>query len=137
MKSKKFQDNGMCGLVPESGAIFMSDCTTLEECFERRLFGLPSTYADFVREVKAGMILFLFEYENRKLYGVFEASCDGGMNIVPNAFGSSGRTYPAQVLVFVFKINKILRSFMQCSCNGRNGFHERMDIISCAPILVI
>lgn len=112
MKSRKFQDNEMCGLIPESGAIFLSNSSTLEECFERRLFGLPSTYADFVREVKAGMILFLFEYENRKLYGVFEASCDGGMNIVPNAFGSSGRTYPAQVLVFIFKIK-----FFVVSCN--------------------
>ena len=104
MKSKNFQDNEISGLVPEAGAIFMSNCATLEECFERKLFGLPSSYADFVGEVKAGMILFLFEYENRKLYGVFVASSDGEMNIVPDAYSFTGKKFPAQVLVFIFKI---------------------------------
>ncbi|KAJ7948956.1 DCD (Development and Cell Death) domain-like protein [Quillaja saponaria] len=43
------------------------------------------------------MILFLFEYEKRKLYGVFEAISDGDINIDPHAYASSGRQYPAQV----------------------------------------
>ncbi|KAF3436941.1 hypothetical protein FNV43_RR19694 [Rhamnella rubrinervis] len=115
MKSKNFQDDEISGLVPEAGAIFMSNCATLEECFERKLFGLPSSYADFVREVKTGMILFLFEYENRKLYGVFEASSDGEMNIVPHAFSSTGKKFPAQVR---------FKTIWQCHPLNENEFYD-------------
>ncbi|GMH26040.1 hypothetical protein Nepgr_027883 [Nepenthes gracilis] len=51
----------------------------------------------FVKQVKAGMILFLFEYEKRELYGVYQACTDGAMNQSPNAFSSSKKKFPAQV----------------------------------------
>lgn len=57
------------GRLPKYGAIFMSNRSTIEECFERKLFGLPASLTNFVRGVKVGMLLFLFEYEKRKLYG--------------------------------------------------------------------
>ncbi|KAI3988621.1 hypothetical protein MKX01_026985 [Papaver californicum] len=79
------------------GAIFMCNRRTKQECFERSLFGLPSSQAHFVNKIKYGMVLFLFEYEERKLYGVFRADSDGAMNIKPNAFRSSGKQFPAQV----------------------------------------
>ncbi|KAI3893223.1 hypothetical protein MKW92_043078 [Papaver armeniacum] len=82
---------------PLFGAIFMSNRRTKQECFERSLFGLPSSQAHFVNKIKCGMVLFLFEYEERKLYGVFRANSDGAMNIKPNAFKSSGKQFPAQV----------------------------------------
>ncbi|KAF3622695.1 hypothetical protein T459_06347 [Capsicum annuum] len=53
--------------------------------------------ANFVKEVKKGMILFLFEFEKRQLFGVYWAISDGGMNIVPHAFSSSGKQFCAQV----------------------------------------
>lgn len=84
---------------PYCGAIFMSNRMTIEECFEKKLFGLPYVQSDFVRGVKKGMILFLFEYEERKLYGVFEATSDGKMNINPEAYTSSGKRFPAQVIL--------------------------------------
>ncbi|XP_008805984.2 uncharacterized protein LOC103718793 isoform X1 [Phoenix dactylifera] len=80
------------------GAIFMCNRLTKKECLERKLFGLPSRQAGFLKNVKAGMLLFLFEHEERKLYGVFEATSDGALNIMPNAFLSSGKSYPAQIL---------------------------------------
>ncbi|KAK7362515.1 hypothetical protein VNO77_04631 [Canavalia gladiata] len=89
--------NNADGKDPDFGAIFMSNSGTKRECFRMRLFGLPSTEIQFVEQVKAGMILFLFEYEKRQLHGVFEASCDGAINIVPNAFVSLGKQFPAQV----------------------------------------
>ncbi|MQM12864.1 hypothetical protein Taro_045779, partial [Colocasia esculenta] len=46
-----------------------------------------------------GMLLFLFEYEERKLYGVFEATSDGAMDIVPMAFSSLGKLFSAQIQV--------------------------------------
>ncbi|XP_021282870.1 uncharacterized protein LOC110415521 [Herrania umbratica] len=85
------------GKFPEFGAIFMSNASTRVECFERKLFGLPMSSADFVKGVKVGMILFLFEYEKRELHGVFKATSDGELNIIPHAYSSSGKKYPAQV----------------------------------------
>ncbi|KAE9585033.1 hypothetical protein Lal_00017837 [Lupinus albus] len=87
------------GHFPQCGAIFMSNRTTLKECFEKRLFGLPVSLSGFVTRVKEGMVLFLFEFQKRELYGVFEAISDGGMLIIPQAYVSSGRWFPAQVKI--------------------------------------
>ncbi|KAJ0975861.1 hypothetical protein J5N97_017826 [Dioscorea zingiberensis] len=91
------------------GAIFMSNRATKKECMKRGLFGLPHSQASFVNKLKAGMLLFLFEHEQRKLFGVFEATSDGAMNIIPNAFRSSGTPFPAQVsrLLQLFSSKKI------------------------------
>ncbi|GAB4836646.1 hypothetical protein Ancab_001558 [Ancistrocladus abbreviatus] len=97
MESRWFYRGTAHGSVPDYGAIFMSNTSTRKECFERRLFGLPITFLDFVTKVKTGMLLFLFDYEERKLYGVFEASSDGTMNISSDAYKSSGKQFPAQV----------------------------------------
>ncbi|XP_058097176.1 uncharacterized protein LOC131242501 [Magnolia sinica] len=78
------------------GAIFMSNRATKDECFIRRIFGLPASQTSFVKRVKMGMMLFLFEFEERKLYGVFEASSDGAINIAPCAFNSYGK-FSAQI----------------------------------------
>ncbi|KAK9937154.1 hypothetical protein M0R45_013963 [Rubus argutus] len=87
------------GMYPECGAIFMSSSSTKNECFRRRLFGLPSGKGQFVKQVKTGMVLFLFEFEKRELHGVFQACSDGAMNIVPSAWNKSGKQFPAQVKV--------------------------------------
>ncbi|KAF8412707.1 hypothetical protein HHK36_000675 [Tetracentron sinense] len=97
MEFDEEQENGVPGRIPVFGAIFMSNSTTKKECFRRNLFGLPPSQAGFVKKVKSGMILFLFEYEKRKLYGVFQACSDGAIDIVPNAFSSSGKAFSAQV----------------------------------------
>ncbi|KAM1273458.1 hypothetical protein ACFX2H_023349 [Malus domestica] len=45
------------GLYPEYGAIFMSSSATIYECFERRLFGLPSSQGQFFpAQVKVKLI---------------------------------------------------------------------------------
>ncbi|KQK19373.1 uncharacterized protein LOC100837338 isoform X2 [Brachypodium distachyon] len=79
------------------GAIFLCNCLTRKECFERKLFGLSSLCADFVQQVKAGATLFLYDVEQRKLHGVFEATSDGAMNIIPDAYISSGSQFPSQI----------------------------------------
>lgn len=92
------EENGFISVpAPEFGAIFMSNIATKRDCFKHKVFGLPSSMANFVKEVKKGMILFLFEYERRQLFGVYRAISDGGMNIVPHAFSSSGKQFSAQV----------------------------------------
>lgn len=86
---------GACGNAPDFGAIFMSNRSTIAECFERKLFGLPHAFAEFVKEVKAGIILFLSEYEQKKLHGVFWAVSVGRINIAPRAYHSTGKKFPA------------------------------------------
>ncbi|CAI8617430.1 unnamed protein product [Vicia faba] len=89
--------NNAGGSDPDFGAIFMSNSGTKRECLRSGVFGLPASYIPFVEKIKSGTTLFLFEYEKKLLHGVFMATCDGGINIVPNAFASTGMKYPAQV----------------------------------------
>ncbi|XP_039009154.1 uncharacterized protein LOC120137490 [Hibiscus syriacus] len=89
--------NYFSGSCPEFGAIFMLDNATKKECLRRKVFALPYSQSYFVKQVKAGMILFHFEFESRELHGVFQACSDGAMNILPCVLSSSGKQLPAQV----------------------------------------
>ncbi|KAI4993172.1 hypothetical protein ZWY2020_007485 [Hordeum vulgare] len=81
-----------------AGAIFMCNTWAREQFFGSGIFRLALEYQPFVDNVKQGMPLFLFDYNEGKLYGVFEAVTDGGLDITDRAaFRSTGRSYPAQV----------------------------------------
>ncbi|KAM0918550.1 hypothetical protein ACQ4PT_009049 [Festuca glaucescens] len=79
------------------GAIILCNRMTKLESFKQKLFSLPGYATSFIRKIRAGMLLFVFEREERKLCGVFEATSDGALNILPNAFCSSRKSRPAQV----------------------------------------
>jgi hypothetical protein len=113
-----YEPNNVPGKFPEFGAIFMSNRATRKECFRRKLLGLPSGQADFVKQVKAGMVLFLFEFERRELHGVFQACSDGAMNIVPHAYSSSGKQFPAQVLCL------FIAHFICLFVGGKNVYYD-------------
>ncbi|PHT70427.1 hypothetical protein T459_25531 [Capsicum annuum] len=86
------------------GVIFGCTETTIRECLEKQLFGLPAQHFSYVKNVNPGLPVFLFNYSDRKLHGIFEAASSGQMNINPYAFtsGGSGKTlYPAQVQIRV------------------------------------
>ncbi|KAK9684112.1 hypothetical protein RND81_10G187200 [Saponaria officinalis] len=100
---------------PDYGAIFMANQSTREECLQRKLFGLPLPFSDFVFEVKIGMLLFLYDYQKRKLYGVFEASTNGGLDLVPDAYKSAKMCFPAQVRFNVL---------WQCAPLEENAFRD-------------
>lgn len=91
------EENDVPGSIPEFGAIFMSNAETRKECFKQKVFALPQSKAGFVKQVKTGMVLFLFDFERRQLFGVYEATSDGALNILPNVFRSGGKHFPAQV----------------------------------------
>ncbi|KAH8950107.1 hypothetical protein BDL97_10G066900 [Sphagnum fallax] len=95
-------------IEPLGGFIFVCNNDTMDEDFERHLFGLPQRYQDTVRAIQPGLPLFLYNYSTRCLHGVFEASSDGGLNLEPGAWENkdtrkSGRQqssrFPAQVRV--------------------------------------
>ncbi|KAL6897918.1 hypothetical protein ACP4OV_006877 [Aristida adscensionis] len=82
------------------GVIFGCKHDTIEECFKKQLFGLPSVHYSYVRNIKPGLPLFLFNYSDRMLHGLFEAASPGQMSIDPYAWskdGSLSTAFPAQV----------------------------------------
>ncbi|VFQ91006.1 unnamed protein product [Cuscuta campestris] len=86
------------------GVIFGCKNETIRECLHAQLFGLPFPHFSYVKNIVQGLPLFLFNYSDRRLYGIFEAAGDGRMNINPYAWTSNGseRTqFPAQVPVRV------------------------------------
>lgn len=46
-----------------------------------------------MKNIRPGLPLFLFNYSDRKLHGVFEAASTGGLNINPNGWTEDGSDY--------------------------------------------
>lgn len=80
------------------GFIFMCNSKTKPQCYQYRVFGLPLGRLETARKVKCGAKLFLYDFEVKLLYGIYEATTSGHLNIQPNAFG--GR-FPSQVSIFL------------------------------------
>lgn len=84
------------------GVIFGAKRMTYNECLSKQLFGLPNSHYVYVRKIEPGLPLFLFNYSDRTLLGIFEAASSGQMNIDPYAWTSDGShktPYPAQVQI--------------------------------------
>lgn len=82
-------------------ALFLFFTTSTQESVSQILTGLPAQHFSFVKNIDPGLPLFLFNYTDRKLHGIFEAASSGQMNINPYAWttdGSERTLFPAQVL---------------------------------------
>ncbi|XP_059662194.1 B2 protein-like [Cornus florida] len=90
------------------GYIFVCNNDTMQENLKRQLFGLPPRYRDSVRAITPGLPLFLYNYSNHQLHGVFEAASFGGTNIDPTAWEDKKNPgesrFPAQVQVMIRKV---------------------------------
>ncbi|XAR55778.1 hypothetical protein NMG60_11035979 [Bertholletia excelsa] len=86
------------------GVIFGCKNITMHECLSKQLFGLPGQHFAYVKNINPGLPLFLFNYSDRKIHGIFESASSGQMNIDPYAWtacGSDRTPYPAQVQIRV------------------------------------
>ncbi|KAL8517163.1 hypothetical protein ACS0TY_015396 [Phlomoides rotata] len=100
------------------GVIFGCTNSTMQECLSSQLFGLPAQHILYVQNIEPGLPLFLFNYSDKKLHGIFEAASSGKLNIDPYAWtngGSEKTQFPAQIQV---------RVRLQCQALPENQFKQ-------------
>ncbi|KAL3731134.1 hypothetical protein ACJRO7_028066 [Eucalyptus globulus] len=76
----------------DAGFIFLCSGKTKPECYRYRVFGLPVGQLKVVKKVKPGAKLFLFDFDLKLLYGVYEATSGGDLDIEPMAFDQKFRS---------------------------------------------
>lgn len=62
--------------------------------------GLPTVHFSYVKNIRPGLPLFLFNYSDRTLHGIFEAASPGRLSIDRYAWTGDGAKvtpFPAQV----------------------------------------
>ena len=81
--------------------IFLCDFATEQECLDRKLFGTNpgESHRLHYSNVKVGDTLFLYNFETGQLRGPFIAMTPCTMNIEPQAWKKTRRSFPWQVRV--------------------------------------
>jgi len=79
--------------TPRKAFIFECSSNTYLDCMEKNLFGSNKPWP---LEIKAGDYCLLHHYEIGGLLGLWQATCDGGRNLVPKIWGGK---FPFQVQV--------------------------------------
>lgn len=72
--------------MDKKGYVFLCSEVTEPECVERGLFGGKEKYLKRVKGLEKGDILFSYNYDSKRLLGIFEAESEMQENIVPEAW---------------------------------------------------
>jgi hypothetical protein len=85
-------------MQPASGVIFGCMSSTYDECFDLAMVGLPRKYLPLVSSIVAGhTLIFLFNFSNRQMHGVYIATSDGQENLSLTAWkGLAQKPKPAE-----------------------------------------
>eukprot|EP00250_Pteridium_aquilinum_P013053 c21102_g1_i2 orf=280-2592(+) len=86
-----------------AGLVFMSNDKVRRAYFKYGVFGMPINRKPIVDRVKIGTKIFLFEFEARFLWGIFEATSEASLDIEKDAYSGSHVAFPAQVRFRVIK----------------------------------
>lgn len=86
-----------------AGVIFMCNDRVRTNCFRYKVFGMPFSKKRLLDNVKPGTKLFLFEYEARNLWGIYEAASFPGFELESEAFKGSEVDFPLQVRFCIYK----------------------------------
>ncbi|XVF08346.1 hypothetical protein REPUB_Repub06bG0218800 [Reevesia pubescens] len=125
------------------GVIFGCKNSTYKECLFKQLFGLPAQHFSYVKNIDPGLPLFLFNYSERKLHGIFEAASNGQMNINPYGWttdGSEKTQYPAQVQIRVRLqcqplLEEQFRPIIADNYYSRNHFWFELDHVQTSKLM--
>ncbi|XP_073297665.1 uncharacterized protein [Primulina huaijiensis] len=113
-----------------AAVIFGCKHHTMQECLHKLLFGLPANHFSYVKHITPGLPLFLFNYSDRTLHGIFEATSLGQMNIDPHAWlgGEEAECTPygAQVRVRVLRRCRPLREEEFKPVMAKNYYEEKL-----------
>ncbi|KAF9598972.1 hypothetical protein IFM89_033317 [Coptis chinensis] len=109
------------------GVIFGCTHYTINECLTNQIFGLPAIHFSYVKNIEPGLPLFLFNYSDRNLHGIYEAASHGRMDINPYGWtenGSDRTPYPAQVRVRIRKQCQFLSEEQYSQILSKNYYKE-------------
>ncbi|KAK6929522.1 Development/cell death domain [Dillenia turbinata] len=84
-----------------AGVIFGCKHSTINECYFKQL-QVYQLHMSYVRKINPGLPLFLFNYSDRKLHGIFEAASTGQLSIDPHGWthdNAEETPYPARVRI--------------------------------------